>query len=98
MIEDDDILDDLRIINKISGGKPLARKLLNGIVSAAVASGVTGIIGGATSLTSSAGTMGHPVMTFGLPPRDNKPPVETLYDAKIDDGRLQYDRKWFSND
>ena len=54
-LDDEDIMDDLRIINKVSG-KPLQKK------------------------------------PQSIPP--NMTAAEYLFDARIDDGRLYYDKRW----
>ena len=116
-IPEEDILEDLRIINKIAG-KPLARKPIVGATGAnsspnggggggAGGSGGTscgsypssqgggGLNGGASCASTAAALSGSPVLTFGPSlAQDSRHQVESLYDAKIDDGRLQYDRKW----
>ena len=55
-LDDDDIMEDLRIINKVSG-KPLQKK------------------------------------PQSIPP--NMTAAEYLFDARIDDGRLYYDKRWY---
>ena len=69
LLGEDEILEDLRIINKISG-KPLGKK-----------PPTTSCL---SSLYHGASTPGG--STVGV--------ADNIYDARIDDGRLYYEKKW----